>query len=322
MAAEHDDHIHHNEEDDELYAIQLATASVAPMALKCAIELGVLDIINSAGQGASLTPEQIASHLADHDVGPIADRLDPILRLLSSHSILIRDGSTIRGSYGLAPVARFFVKGGGGGSLGPFVCMIQDKVVLDAWLHLKDSVLEGGGNAFYKAYGMNGGDYIGKDQRYRETFFGAISEFNPLIMERFLERYSGFEGVETLVDVGGGNGSGVHLISSRFPTICKAINFDLPSVVEKSPSYPGVEHVAGDMFKSVPKGDAIFMKWILHLWDDEQCLKILTNCHKSLPENGKVVIVDALDPETSNEATKAMLQFSLYRDNTKPQGKE
>uniref|UniRef100_F6HU95 O-methyltransferase C-terminal domain-containing protein n=1 Tax=Vitis vinifera TaxID=29760 RepID=F6HU95_VITVI len=26
----------------------------------------------------------------------------------------------------------------------------------------------------------------------------------------------------------------------------------------------GVEHVAGDMFTSVPNGDAIFMKWILH----------------------------------------------------------
>ncbi|CAN1731341.1 Flavone 3'-O-methyltransferase OMT2 [Linum perenne] len=126
-------------------------------------------------------------------------------------------------------------------------------------MHLKDSVLEGGGNAFYKAYGMNGGEYSN----------------------------GGFQGVETLVDVGGGNGSSIHLISSRVPTIRKAINFDLPFVLEKSTLYSGVEHVAGDMFESVPKGDAIFMK-------------------------------------TSNEATdhKALLQFSLYRMNTKPQGKE
>ncbi|CAN1235456.1 NADPH-dependent diflavin oxidoreductase 1, partial [Linum perenne] len=185
---------------------------------------------------------------------------------------------------------------------------------------------DGGGNAFYKAYGMNGGDYMGKDQRFREAFFGSISELSPLIMEAFLERYSngGFQGVETLVDVGGGNGSSIHLISSRVPTIRKAINFDLPFVLEKSTLYSGVEHVAGDMFESVPKGDAIFMKWILHLWDDEQCLKILSNCYNALPENGKVVATDALVPETSNEATdhKALLQFSLYRMNTKPQGKE
>ncbi|CAN1235445.1 Caffeic acid 3-O-methyltransferase [Linum perenne] len=307
----------------ELYAMQLATASVTPMALKAAIELGVFDIINSAGAGASLSPAQIASKLAstmaaaaasdvDDRVDSIAERLDPILQLLSSHSILTCDDSgdgLIRRSYGLAPVARFFVKDGGG-----------------SLMHLKDSVLEGGGNAFYKAYGMNGGDYMGKDQRFREAFFGSISELSPLIMEAFLERYSngGFQGVETLVDVGGGNGSSIHLISSRVPTIRKAINFDLPFVLEKSTLYSGVEHVAGDMFESVPKGDAIFMKWILHLWDDEQCLKILSNCYNALPENGKVVAIDALVPETSNETTdhKALLQFSLYRMNTKPQGKE
>ncbi|CAN1175641.1 Caffeic acid 3-O-methyltransferase [Linum perenne] len=311
--------------------MQLATASVTPMALKAAIELGVFDIINSAGAGASLSPAQIASKLVadvDDRVDSIAERLDPILQLLSSHSILTcddRGDGLIRRSYGLAPVARFFVKGGGG-SLGPLVCMIQDRVVLDAWMHLKDSVLEFGGNAFYKAYGMNGGDYMGKDPRFREAFFGSISELSPLIMEAFLERYSngGFQSVETLVDVGGGNGSSIHLISSRVPTIRKAINFDLPFVLEKSTLYSGVEHVAGDMFESVPKGDAIFMKWILHLWDDEQCLKILSNCYNALPENGKVVAIDALVPETSNEATdhKALLQFSLYRMNTKPQGKE
>ncbi|CAN1175646.1 Caffeic acid 3-O-methyltransferase 1 [Linum perenne] len=284
--------------------MQLATASVTPMALKAAIELGVFDIINSAGAGVGTMAAAAAADVDDR-VDSIAERLDPILQLLSSHSILTcddRGDGLIRRSYGLAPVARFFVKGGGG-SLGPLVCMIQDRVVLDAC-----------------------GDYMGKDPRFREAFFGSISELSPLIMEAFLERYSngGFQSVETLVDVGGGNGSSIHLISSRVPTIRKAINFDLPFVLEKSTLYSGVEHVAGDMFESVPKGDAIFMKWILHLWDDEQCLKILSNCYNALPENGKVVAIDALVPETSNEATdhKALLQFSLYRMNTKPQGKE
>ncbi|CAF2060675.1 unnamed protein product [Brassica napus] len=29
------------------------------------------------------------------------------------------------------------------------------------------------------------------------------------------------------------------------------------------------------MFIEIPKGDAIFMKWILHAWNDENCVKIL-----------------------------------------------
>ncbi|GAY58149.1 hypothetical protein CUMW_184890, partial [Citrus unshiu] len=39
-----------------------------------------------------------------------------------------------------------------------------------------------------------------------------------------------------------------------------------------------VEHVSGHMFIEVPNGQALFMKWILSDWDDEECLKILKNC--------------------------------------------
>ncbi|KAF7132169.1 hypothetical protein RHSIM_Rhsim09G0040300 [Rhododendron simsii] len=53
-----------------------------------------------------------------------------------------------------------------------------------------------------------------------------------------------------------------------------------------------VEHVGGDMLESVPKGDAIFMK----------------NCHKALPEHGKVIVVETILPaivDTSNAARSA-----------------
>nr|GME13484.1 caffeic acid 3-O-methyltransferase-like [Ipomoea batatas]GME17019.1 caffeic acid 3-O-methyltransferase-like [Ipomoea batatas] len=59
----------------------------------------------------------------------------------------------------------------------------------------------------------------------------------------------------------------------------------------------GVEHIAGDMFESVPSGDVIFMKWILHNWDDEHCLNLLKNCWKALPESGKVVLVEGILPQ-------------------------
>jgi caffeic acid 3-O-methyltransferase len=51
------------------------------------------------------------------------------------------------------------------------------------------------------------------------------------------------------------------------------------------------------MFVEVPKGDAVFMKWILHDWGDEDCIKILKNCWKSLPEKGKIIIVEFVTPK-------------------------
>lgn len=35
---------------------------------------------------------------------------------------------------------------------------------------------------------------------------------------------------------------------------------------------------------------------ILHDWTDEHCIKLLKNCWKSLPEKGKVIVVDMIIP--------------------------
>ncbi|KAI9153739.1 hypothetical protein LWI28_015825 [Acer negundo] len=94
------------------------------------------------------------------------------------------------------------------------------------------------------------------------------------------------------------------VITSQYPHI-KAINFDLPHVINDAPSYPGVEHLSGDMFQSVPKGDAIILKSILHCWDDNNCLRLLKNCYKAIPEDGKVIVMNGvlpLEPETSESA--------------------
>ena len=50
---------------------------------------------------------------------------------------------------------------------------------------------------------------------------------------------------------------------------------------------------SGSFFETVPKGcDAYIMKYILHDWSDEECVKILTNCRAAMNEKGKVLVVD------------------------------
>ncbi|KAM0979131.1 hypothetical protein ACFX13_015314 [Malus domestica] len=109
---------------------------------------------------------------------------------------------------------------------------------------------------------MNVVDYIDRDERLGNVFKDSMKEFNLIFKKEIMEIYTSLEGLRALVDVGGGDGT--------IP------NYDLPSVVEKSPSHPGIEHIAGDMFVRIPKGDAIFMK----------------NCYEALPDNGKVIVVD------------------------------
>lgn len=146
-----------------------------------------------------------------------------------------------------------------------------------------------------------------------------------IAMNSILESYKGFERLKmkSLVDVGGGLGITINIITTKYPSI-RGFNFDLPHVIQHAPAYPGVEHVGGDMFENVPKGDAIFMKWILHDWDDDHCLKLLQNCYEALPYGGKVIVVDALapvKPDTSARA-KSTCQSDLIMLTQNPGGKE
>ena len=96
-------------------------------------------------------------------------------------------------------------------------------------------------------------------------------------------------------------------VKGKFPDIT-TLNFDLPDVIGKAESIPGVQMVAGDMFNSstIPQCNIVFMKHILHDWSDEDCIKIMKSLHKALPSDGKVVICDAILPEpgVSNPITK------------------
>ncbi|THU44336.1 hypothetical protein C4D60_Mb02t06340 [Musa balbisiana] len=149
------------------------------------------------------------------------------------------------------------------------------------------------------------------DPRYNKLLAEGMRGHSTIFMKKLVEIYRGFDDVNVLVDVGGGTGATIHKITSKHPHI-KGINFDLPHVISNAPPYPGVEHVGGDMFERVPSGgDAIFMKWVLHDWTDEQCIKILRNCWKVLPEKGKVMVVEYILPVIPESNMIAQGSFTL-----------
>ncbi|KAL5145757.1 Caffeic acid 3-O-methyltransferase [Glycine soja] len=289
---------HVSDEEANLFAMQLASASVLPMVLKSALELDLLEIIAKAGPGVHLSPTDISSQLPTQNPdAPVM--LDRILRLLACYNILsfslrtLPDGKVER-LYGLAPVAKYLVKTEDGVSIAALNLMNQDKVLMESWYYLKDAVFNKG-----------------------------MADHSTITMKKILETYTGFEGLKSLVDVGGGTGAVVNMIVSKYPTI-KGINFDLPHVIGDAPSYPGVEHVGGDMFVSVPEADAIFMKWICHDWSDEHCLKFLKNCYEALPDNGKVIVAECILPVApdSSLATKGVVHIDVIMLAHNPGGKE
>ncbi|KAJ4783969.1 Caffeic acid-3-O-methyltransferase [Rhynchospora pubera] len=314
------------EEEACKYAMQLAGACVLPMTLNAAIKLGVLEILVKGSGGPFGKPVMTASDVASHlktNNPQAAEMLDRMLRLLASYNVIkcdveIDDKVTRR--YGPAPVCKWLTKNEDGVSLAALALMTYDKALMESWYYLKDTVLEGG-TPFKKAYGMSAFEYNAKDPRISRLFNEGMKNHSVIFTKKLLESYQGFNDINTLVDVGGGIGVTLSMITSKYSNI-KGINFDLPHVITDAPPYPRVEHVDGDMFKTIPRGDAILMKFIMHDWNDEHCQKILKNCYSALPENGKVIILDFVLPEIPDATARGAFDSDLIMLVNNPGGKD
>ena len=57
--------------------------------------------------------------------------------------------------------------------------------------------------------------------------------------------------------------------------------------------------VSGNFFETIPFiADAIILKSVIHDWNDERSSLILRNCHRALPKNGTLLLVERIIPET------------------------
>ncbi|KAL3735411.1 hypothetical protein ACJRO7_024527 [Eucalyptus globulus] len=309
-----------------VHAMLFASSHVFPMVLNAATRLGVFDILSRAGPGARLSASEVASQLATQS-SEAAPKLDRMLRLLASHSLLScevheqDDGRAVERLYGLTPAARYFLKDEEEGSLASLLELSFHPAPQQVWLQLDDHIIEGG-NQFKKVHGISIFEFMDIDPAFNNTFNKAMAALTTIVMKKILEIYEGFEELTTLVDVAGGTGKCLNIIISKYPSI-KGINFDLPHVIESAPSYSGIQHVGGSMFTAIPRADAIMIKDTLHNWNDENCIKILKNCYEALPSKGRAIVIDLVLPEAPEASAASMYASRL--DNTmlmQPGGQE
>lgn len=82
-------------------------------------------------------------------------------------------------------------------------------------------------------------EYSARDARFSQVYNTAMFNHTTLVFKKILESYSGFENLKQVVDVGGGIGVALSLITFKYPFI-NAINFDLPHVIQHAPPFPGM----------------------------------------------------------------------------------
>ncbi|KAK7323379.1 hypothetical protein VNO77_26851 [Canavalia gladiata] len=282
--------------------------------LNATLQLNLFEKIAKANSSSGVSACEVASMLpTQHPELP--KKLDRMLCLLASHSLLNcstrknEDGDTER-LYQLSLSGKYFVNEEMKGCVASHPTFLNHPMIVDAFLNYKEILLDSDKGLFQKVHGMSLYQRVNSDSTLNKDFNKGMADICTIKMKKILEVYCGFEEISLLVDVGGGIGQNLNMIISKYPAI-KGINFDLPPVIQNAPNYPGIEQVGGDMFESVPKGDAMILKAVLHNWSDEKCLKILSNCYKALPQNGKVIVVEFLMPEAiqSTEVDKMVTSF-------------
>jgi O-methyltransferase domain len=186
-------------------------------------------------------------------------------------------------------------------SMRSWVLMYGDEASWRSWGEFAYSVRTGA-PAFERIYGMSLFDHLAQEPEQSRIFDEAMSAVTSLASDAIVRAYD-FSDIQSLVDVGGGNGTMLCSILKANPAI-RGIVFDLPHVHSSARDYiacVGLENrcqfAEGSFFEVVhPGADAYFLQRVLHDWDDAHCVRILQSCATAARKGSKILISEAIIP--------------------------
>ncbi|GMI70067.1 N-acetylserotonin O-methyltransferase [Hibiscus trionum] len=292
------------------------------MSLKCAVDLGIPDIIHNHGKPMTVT-DLVA---ALPTLNPTKARNIYRLMRILVHSGFFSQQKLSHGvqedGYVLTDASRLLLKDNPF-SITPFLKFELDPILTKPWDFLGIWFQNNECTPFYTAHGKTCWDYADHDPKFGNIFNEGMASDARLVSSVLMDKCKGsFEELDSLVDVGGGTGTLAKAIADAFPHLDCTV-FDLPHVVAGLEDSGNLKYVGGNMFEDVPVADAVLLKWILHDWNDDECLKILKRCKEAISnqEKGvmikkKVMIIDMvlMDDEKVNEENSKTFETQLFMD--------
>ncbi|KAG5617594.1 hypothetical protein H5410_017418 [Solanum commersonii] len=285
------------------------------MSLKCAIQLEIPDIIHSHGRPMNLSDLVEALPINNNNKAKTHDCVYRLMRILVHAGFFIQETEE---GYLLTPTSRLLLKDDPM-SMIPFLKFELDPNLMDPWHSLSkwfNNVSDDSNTTPYAtAHGMPFFKYAENEPRLNHLFNEAMASDTRLVMTALIQNGKGliFEGLKSLVDVGGGTGTIAKAIADAFPQINCTV-FELPHVIEGLEGSKNLSFVGGDMFNSIPSANAILLKWILHDWGDGDCIKILKKCKEAIPskENGgKVILIEIVMDQNKDDDKSYETQLFL-----------
>ncbi|KAL5202311.1 hypothetical protein ABZP36_013263 [Zizania latifolia] len=242
-----------------------AFAVVKSMALKSALDLRIADAIDNHGGAATLA--QLVADLMLHPSKILC--LRRLMRTLAVSGVFTVQhpvvGAAEEPVYTLTPLSCLLV---GSSNLAPFTSVLLHPTFVTPFLGIgkwfQNKLPPDQCCIFKQTHGESMWELTSHDTAFDALFNDAMVSDSNFIMDIIIKEHGEvFQGISSLVDVGGGSARR-HKLSRRRSQRSNAVCWTL---------------------------------WVLHDWGDEECIKILKNCRKAIPSRdigGKVIIIDTV----------------------------
>lgn len=183
-----------------------------------------------------------------------------------------------------------------------------------------------GNDAFSHKYGMGIYDYLKNHPDESSIFDKSMSNLSFLGLDPILNAYD-FSQFPVIADIGGGEGFLLANILSRSGR-SRGILFDTaealsnaPTLIESYGLSDKIELIPGDFFKEAPAGaDLYILKNIIHNWNDEYSVMILSNIRDRMNEDSRILVIDMVVPAGNASSLAKLLDIQMLA--TMPGGKE
>jgi hypothetical protein len=269
--------------------MQMAMGFIVSQALAVAARLRIADHLKDGAK----TVRELAELTATHE--PSLYRL---LRALASVGVLKKDADNFSNT-ALGDVLRSDHPA----SMRAALHMMGDPEHWNAHGNMQHSV-KTGEIAFDHTFGMPIFPYFANNPAAAAVFDESMTSFSAAVAEAVSSAYD-FSNARTIADIAGGHGILLAKVLQKNPA-AKGVLFEQEHVLEGN--ILGREGVAdrtalvsGDFFREIPVvADIYLMKFIIHDWNDEQSVAILSNLAKSAPKGSKVLLVETVVEEDDN----------------------
>jgi hypothetical protein len=274
--------------------LKMITGYWQAQAIHVAAKLGIADLIEKA-------PRSAAELAKETKTDP--QSLYRLLRALASVEIFAEDEQR---RFSLTPLAECLLDRHG--SQRAVAIMMGDEH-FRAWGDVLYSV-QTGKPAFDHVHGMGVFDYYSKHPEEAKIFDAAMTGFHGPETQAMVDAYD-FSGINTLVDVGGGNGTVISTILRKYPAL-KGIIERAKVSLQLAGLAQRCQTVSGSFFESVPEGgDAYLMRHIIHDWTDEQCRTILGNCRKVMKPGHRLLVIEMVVPPGNEPGLVKFLDLNM-----------